>query len=56
MFEVQSIAIELPDAGCGNDYAWWVPRLDDVQGEKERLAERLALSSVRSQKTFLMCV
>jgi hypothetical protein len=38
MLEIETVAVELGDAGCGDDDAGWVRELEDVEREEEGLA------------------
>ena len=49
MLEVQTVRVELLDAGSCNHYAGFMSLLDDIQGEDDRLAEGLK-SQVSGQK------
>lgn len=43
VFEVEAIGVEFGEAGCGDDDAWGVFGLEDVEGEVERFDEGLRM-------------
>ena len=43
VFEVETVGVEFGEAGCGDDDAWGVFGLEDVEGEMEGFDEGLKI-------------